>query len=106
MFKTMLFLTFTISSNAYCAIAPVSDFEAELRALETRQLKTEELQMSEADAVTDVIMDEVAAGQASVLRTENPKAPKESTLEKIDWTVDNSIPEPTAPVKNRRIRSR
>ena len=96
----MLFLTIMASTNTFSAIAPVSDFEAELRALETRQLKTEELQMAEADAVTDVIMDEVATGQASLLKTKGP------TLEKIDWTVDNSIPEATAPVKNRRIRSR
>lgn len=103
MLKTMLFLTFIFSSNAFSAIAPVSDFEAELRALETSQLRTEELQMANADAVTDVISDEVATGQASVMR---PQEKPTTTLEKIDWTVDNSIPEPTAPVKTRRIRSR
>ena len=99
----MLFLTFIFSMNAFCAIAPVSDFEAELRALETSQLKKEELQMAEADAVTDVILDEVATGQAAVLK---PTESNPSSLEKIDWSVDNSIPEATAPVKNRRIRSR
>lgn len=99
----MLFLTFIFSSNAFSAIAPVSDFEAELRALETSQLRTEELQMANADAVTDVISDEVATGQAAVVR---PQEKRTTTLEKIDWSVDNSIPEPTAPVKNRRIRSR
>ena len=103
MLKTMVFLTIMIATNVFGAIAPVSDFEAELRALETRQLKTEELQMSQADAVTDVILDEVATGQASVLKTQDSIKP---TLEKIDWSVDNSIPEATAPVKNRRIRSR
>lgn len=103
MLKTMLFLTFMISTNAFSAIAPVSDFEAELRALETNQLRTEELQMANADAVTDVISDEVATGQAAVMR---PQEKPVTTLEKIDWTVDNSIPEPTAPLKTRRIRSR
>lgn len=103
MLKAMLFLTFMISTNAFSAIAPVSDFEAELRALETNQLRAEELQMANADAVTDVISDEVATGQASVLRPQEKPA---TTLEKIDWSVDNSIPEPTAPVKTRRIRSR
>lgn len=102
MFKTMLFLTFLISTNAFSAIAP-SDFEAELRALEMSQLRTEELQMANADAVTDVISDEVAVGQAAVTR---PQERPVTTLEKIDWTVDNSIPEATAPVKTRRIRSR
>ena len=99
----MLFLTFIFSTKVICAIAPVSDFEAELRALETRQLKTEELQMAQADAVTDVILDEVTTKQAAVLKSQESTKP---TLEKIDWSVDNSIPEATAPVKNRRIRSR
>lgn len=99
----MLFLTFLISTNAFSSIAPLPDFEAELRALETSQLKTEELQMANADAVTDVISDEVATGQASVVRPQERPA---TTLEKIDWSVDNSIPEPTATVKTRRIRSR
>lgn len=103
MLKTMLLLTFLISSNAFSAIAPLPDFEAELRALESSQLKAEELQMANADAVTDVVSDEVTTGQAGVekVSTKNP-----STLEKIDWSVDNSIPEPTAPVKTRRVRSR
>jgi len=99
----MLFLTFILSSNAFSSIAPLPDFEAELRAMETNQLKTEELQMANADAVTDVISDEVATGQASVTRPQEKPA---STLEKIDWTVDNSIPEPTATLKTRRVRSR
>lgn len=104
MLKTMLFLTFIFSTNAFSAIAPLPDFEAELRALETSQLRTEELQMANADAVTDVISDEVATGQASVTRPK--EALSKTTLEKIDWTVDNSIPEPTPTVKSRRIRSR
>jgi hypothetical protein len=104
MLKTMLFLTFMISTNAFSSIAPMPDFEAELRALETNQLKTEELQMANADAVTDVISDEVATGQAAAVKPQ--EAPSKSTLEKIDWTVDNSIPEPTATVKTRRVRSR
>ena len=99
----MLFLTFIFQANAFSAIAPASDFEAELRALETSQLRTEELQMANADAVTDVISDEVATGQASVLRPQEKAA---TTLEKIDWTVDNSTPEATTPAKTRRIRSR
>lgn len=99
----MLFLTFILSSNAFSAIAPLPDFEAELRAMETNQLKAEELQMANADAVTDVISDEVATGQAAVVR---PQEKPSATLEKIDWSVDNSIPEPTPPVKTRRIRSR
>ncbi|MEA9358506.1 hypothetical protein SHI21_19880 [Bacteriovorax sp. PP10] len=103
MLKTMLFLTFIFSSNAFSSIAPLPDFEAELRALETSQFKTEELQMANADAVTDVISDEVATGQASVVR---PQEKPTTTLEKIDWSVDNSIPEPTPTVKTRRIRSR
>lgn len=103
MLKTMMFVTFILSTNAFSAIAPLPDFEAELRAMEAGQLKTEELQMSNADAVTDVISDEVATGQASVLKPQE-KAP--TTLEKIDWSVDNSTPEPTATVKTRRIRAR
>lgn len=103
MLKTMLFLTFILSTNAFSAIAPMPDFEAELRALETSQLRTEELQMANADAVTDVISDEVATGQAAVMKPQEKAA---STLEKIDWSVDNSIPEPTPTVKTRRIRSR
>lgn len=100
----MLFLTFIFSTNAFCAIAPAPDFEAELRALETNQLRAEELQMANADAVTDVITDEVATGQASTLRSDVKPG---TQLEKFDWSVDNSIPEPTATaVKSRRIRSR
>jgi hypothetical protein len=104
MLKTMLFLTLIFSTNAFSSIAPLPDFEAELRALETSQLKTEELQMANADAVTDVISDEVATGQASVVKPQ--EMPSKTTLEKIDWTVDNSTPEPTPTVKTRRIRSR
>lgn len=103
MLKTMLFLTFILSSNAFSAIAPLPDFEAELRALENRQIQTEELQMANADAVTDVITDEVATGQASVVKPQNKSNLK---MEPIDWSVDNSIPEPTTTVKTRRIRTR
>lgn len=105
MLKTLLVFTFIFTTSAISAKAALPDFEAELRALETNNLKTEELQMANADAVTDVISDEVATGQAAVKRVEekNP-AP---TLEKIDWSVDNSTPIPTTPdVKTRRIRSR
>lgn len=104
----MLFLTFIFSSNAFSAIAPLPDFEAELRALESRQLQTEELQMANADAVTDVITDEVATGQAALEKTQTVKPQNKSNLkmEPIDWSVDNSIPEPTATIKTRRIRSR
>lgn len=103
MLKTMLLLTFFISTNAFCSIAPLPDFEAELRALESSQIKAEELQMANADAVTDVISDEVTTGQAAVEKVSTKNSP---TFEKIDWSVDNSIPEPTAPVKTRRVRSR
>ena len=99
----MMLLTFLISTNALSSIAPLPDFEAELRALENSQLKAEELQMANADAVTDVISDEVTTGQAALTRPLEKSAP---ALEKIDWSVDNSIPEPTAPVKTRRVRSR
>lgn len=99
----MLLLTFLISTSAFSSIAPLPDFEAELRALESSQLKAEELQMANADAVTDVISDEVTTGQAAV---EKVSTKKPSTLEKIDWSVDNSIPEPTPTVKTRRVRSR
>lgn len=103
MLKTMLFLTFILSSNAFSAIAPLPDFEAELRALENHQIQTEELQMANADAVTDVITDEVATGQAAVVKPQNKSNLK---MEPIDWSVDNSIPEPTATVNTRRVRSR
>lgn len=105
----MYILIGIFSVNAFCATDPIPDFEAELRALETNQLKIEELQMANADAVTDVITDEVATAQAASLKPEKESShdkPTSRALEKIDWAVDNSTPEPTAPIKVRRIRSR
>jgi hypothetical protein len=94
MLKILLLATFIVSTNAFCEEGQKMDFEAELRALETNQLKTEELQMRNADAVTDLFTDEVATGQAAVMRNE---------------TSDSSTiiaPEEVTRPKVRRIRSR
>lgn len=98
MLKNLLFITFILSTtSAFCADGDYSDFEAELRALETNQMKAEELQMNQADAVTDVISDEVGTGQASVLRN----------ADLSDLTERSPAPPAKAEeVRARRIRSR
>jgi ssRNA-specific RNase YbeY (16S rRNA maturation enzyme) len=103
MFKISLFITLLALSTTqvFCQDSAYPNFEAELRAIETNQLKTEDLQMRNADAVTDVISDEVATGQAGILR---------KTVNTLD--VDNSDTDVIVPQKEmikskeRRIRSR
>ena len=103
MLKVLMLLTFLISTNAFSAEPLASDFEAELRALETNQLKTEELQMRNADAVTDVVSDEVGTGQASTVRSS-------SVLDNSDIdlipTSDFSEKKPSQVERERRVRSR
>ena len=101
MIRNILIFTLIISSaNAISDETPYPNFEAELRALETNQLKTEELQMRNADAVTDVIEDSVATGQAAISR---------ATVNTMDILgnseTDVVVPAPMAP-RVRRIRSR
>lgn len=99
MLKKILFLTFIFSLSATAEVAPSPDFEAELRALETNQLKTEELQMRNVDAVSgifdgsDTVTDDVSTGQAAPL-----KADSAPTLE--------AKKESEASIKSRRIRAR
>ena len=70
--KRFVIITFILSLtnvlNFEVSAQDFPDFEAELLALEKNQLKTEELQMRNVDAVSDVITDEVATGQAGVLK--------------------------------------
>ncbi len=100
MLKKTLFLTFILSAGVIASEAPYADFEAELRALETNQLKTEELQMRNADAVTgvldgnDMLSDEVKSGQAGLLKVET------APVLKVETQTQES------PLKPRRIRSR
>lgn len=99
MLKNLLFITFILSStSAFCADGDFTDFEAELRAMESGQLKMEELQMNQADAVTDVITDEVATGQAAVMRNAD-------LSEITDRQVKPATPK-AEEVRARRIRSR
>ncbi|QDK41575.1 hypothetical protein DOM21_08935 [Bacteriovorax stolpii] len=99
MLKKRLFLTFIISFGAFASEAPYPDFEAELRALETNQLKAEELQMRNVDAVTgvlsegDLISDDVSTGQAGI---------QKETLKPV--LEAKRAPETT--LKPRRIRAR
>lgn len=99
MLKKILFLTFIFSLSATAEVAPYPDFEAELRALETNQLKAEELQMRNVDAVSgvfdgsDTVTDDVSTGQAGLLKKDS--AP---TLE--------AKKESPSTVKERRIRAR
>ena len=72
------------------------DFEAELKALEKNQLQTEELQMRNVDAVTDVITDDVSTGQAGVLKQSRADT---DTDETIMMTKEQKA-------RARRIRSR
>ena len=93
MFKILLFITFIISTNAFSEDLGYGGFEGELHALEAGQLKAEELEIRNVDAVTGVVTDEVATGQAAV------EKPKEKKTEEVL----------TPEVKNtsaRRIRSR
>ena len=98
--RNILIFTLLLSSaNAISDEMAYPNFEAELRALETNQLKTEELQMRNADAVTDDITDEVVTGQASVSRA------TVNTFEIDNSDNDVIVPKSPAP-KARRIRSR
>lgn len=99
MLKNLLFITFILSTtSAFCADGDYSDFEAELKALETNQMKAEELQMNQADAVTDVITDEVGTGQAGVLR--------DADLSELTERTPKDPPSKKEEVRARRIRSR
>lgn len=95
MIATFIF-TLTAGLNYELHAQEFPNFEAELEALEKNQLKTEESLMRNADAVTDVITDDVSTGQAGVL--------KESTT---DTDTDESIMMTKAQKERvRRIRSR
>lgn len=95
----LIFSLLLTSANAISDEMPYPNFEAELRALETNQLKTEELQMRNADAVTDVIIDEVVTGQAAVSRA------TVNTMEIDNSDTDVIVPKSPSP-RVRRIRSR
>lgn len=98
MFAKILFLTFLFSCFGLQAQeSAISDFEAELRALESNQLRAEEIQMMNVDAVTDVISDEVATGQAATVRPKNIVNADEKPEKKE---------EPKSDLRVRRIRSR
>lgn len=94
MLRKLLFLCFIIHTGAFAQDLTNPDFEAELRALEIGQLKSEELMMKNIDAVVgveDVITDEVATGQAAPVKI-NSKVSTEKN--------------PSTPLRPRRIRSR
>ena len=74
-----------------------SDFEAELKLMEQGQLKKEDLQMRNVDAVTDVISDEVATGQAALER-------KSATDTDTDETI--MMTKKVKEARIRRVRSR
>ena len=103
MLKNLLIITFILSStSAFCAEGDYSDFEAELKALETNQLRAEELQMNQADAVTDVITDEVGTGQAAIMRNADLSELTEPTPKQSPSKKEKVEDE----VRPRRIRSR
>lgn len=94
MLRKLLFLCLMIHTGAFAQDLTNLDFEAELRALENNQLKSEELMMKNIDAVVgveDVISDEVATGQAAPLKINSDKAPEKN---------------PSTSLRPRRIRSR
>ncbi|MBY0414493.1 MAG: hypothetical protein K2Q18_10020 [Bdellovibrionales bacterium] len=101
MLRIILLFTLLLSTKAFSAEPAYPDFEAELRALETNQMKEEikesELMMNNADAVTDVISDEIKVGQAATLREKN-------RLDDKDLEALSPKQEPV--VHKRRIRSR
>lgn len=100
MMKKAFIFPFLLSLAAHTSEGPLPDFEAELRALETNQLRTEELQMRNADAVTGVlddntmVSDEVSSGLAGTL-----KEPLKKATPELEVQAQN-------PLKPRRIRSR
>lgn len=101
MLKNLLFIIFILSTSAtFSAESSYGDFEAELRALETNQLKSEELQMNQADAVTDVISDEVGTGQAGVLRNADLSEITTKSSEASSAKKDETS------IRTRRVRSR
>ena len=81
-------LTFILSLTALLNFKAVAqdfpDFEAELQALENNQIKAEELQMRNVDAVTgvidEVVSDEVATGQAGVLKKSSTDTDTDETI--------------------------
>jgi hypothetical protein len=56
------------------------DFEAELKAIEKNQLIKEDKQMRNADAVTDVISDEVANSQSGILKEVDTNSDTDETI--------------------------
>ena len=81
-------LTFILSLTGLLNFKAVAqdfpDFEAELQALENNQIKAEELQMRNVDAVTgvidEVVSDEVATGQAGVLKKSSTDTDTDETI--------------------------
>lgn len=101
MLKNLLIFTILISANAYCDDLHYPDFEAELRSLETNQIKDEELLMNNADAVTDVVSDEITLGQAATLREKNKVSDKD-----FEALIDAEKKEQSSKTRTRRVRSR
>jgi hypothetical protein len=109
MLKLLMVMTFIFSTSAFSADEALSPspsaFEAELRALETDSLslKTEELQMRNADAVTDVVSDEVGTRQAATLRSKDPALKQDNS--DID-VIPAKEKKPSQIERERRVRSR
>lgn len=102
MLKKSLFLMTLIFSTGH-AVAQESaypNFEAELKALERHELKTEELQMRNADAVTDLFTDEVGTGQAGIMRS------SVNTLDTDNSDTDVIPKRVEVKPRERRVRSR
>ena len=74
----LLTFTFLLTTGLYAQEFP--DFEAELQAMENNNLQTEELQMRQADAVTDVITDDVSTGQAGLEKMSSTNTDTDETI--------------------------
>ncbi len=78
----ILSLTILLSLEVFAQDFP--NFEAELQALENNQVKAEELQMRNVDAVSgvidEVVSDEVATGQAGVLKKSSTDTDTDETI--------------------------
>jgi hypothetical protein len=97
MLITTFIFTLTMGLNFKAHAEDYPDFEAELKSMEKSQLKTEELQMRNADAVTDVISDEVATGQAGIEKKSATDSDSDETIMLTKKQKEEHI---------RRIRSR
>jgi hypothetical protein len=102
MFKKSLLLTLLLFSTGqvFAQEEAYPNFEAELKAIENHQLKTEELQMRNADAVTDLFTDEVGTGQAGIMRE------TVNTLDTDNSDTDVVPKRAESKPRERRIRSR